>query len=243
LKSAGALLATALGFLAAGCSSLAVPTLRHETAETLGSGRIRLRGHLESARLFPNIGATAADGFSQDDSVFRGWIFGVQGAAGLTNRLDAQLGMTYMLGGSGWRLGSKYAAYALKRFKFAVMAGYGRYSSKGTTEFKTTGQPFEVSLTQSAWVVDFGVPVSYRLSPAVALYTGMTFYRSGLSGSANNNAVATMNSDLGVNLGMQLHIGAQFEGDVEMSLMRLYDPFTDSIRYIPFWGISGGIVF
>ena len=44
-------------------------------------------------------------------------------------------------------------------------------------------------------------------------------------------APAAMQTDVGVNLGLQLKIGSRFEGDVEMAMLRLYDPFTDSIRF------------
>jgi hypothetical protein len=225
-----------------GCSSLSAPALRHETGEALGTGRLRVRLQTESARLFPLVPSGSAP-FSvpQSVDVFQGGLLGVQADGGIAPLLDAQFGTFYPVGGGGWRLGAKYQLLK-KRFAVAAMGGYSRLATQGSVTYTTASGVQDFTQTFSGYRIDFGVPVSYRLGAASTLFGGLTYFRSGVRGSSGSGYVSSVDHDIGVNLGFKLNFG-RFEGDLEFALQRLNDPFEQSNRYVPFWGLAGGILF
>lgn len=227
-----------------GCSSLSTPVLRHETGETLGTGKIKAGVNFETSRLYPLVPATASSAtVEQNSSVYHGAFFGLYGAVGIHPRIDIQLRTYNAFAGGGWRLGAKINLLAQGRWAVATMFGYGRYSGKGTTTFQTAGQPEDLDQTLSAYNLDLGIPISYRFTPVFALFSGITVYRSGVTGSSGDSYVEATTHDLGVNLGAKFNFG-RFEADAEFALLRLYDPFLNtSWRFMPYWGISGGVLF
>jgi hypothetical protein len=197
---------------------------------------------VESARLFPLVPAGSAPALvAQAADVFQGGLLGAQAAAGVTPALDLQLGTWYPVGGGGWRVGAKYQ-FLQGRIAAAAMAGYGRLATKGTVTYRTATGTEDLTQTLSGYQVDLGVPASFRLGANVAAFGGLTLFRSGVSGASGSGFVADTSHDLGANLGLKLMFG-RFEGDIEFALLRLRDPFADAMRFAPYWGLSGGIVF
>ena len=60
----------------------------------------------------------------------------------------------------------------------AAMVGYGSYFGAGDITYLTSGTPETLNATLAAEVFDLGFPVSFRFSPAIATYSGLTFYRA-----------------------------------------------------------------
>jgi hypothetical protein len=225
------------------CGTLSTSVLRHQTGETLGPGRIKIAARLESARMTPLVPTGSATATTeQSTDVFQAASFGVQGEIGVTPKWDFQLATNYSKGGGGWRLGLKYGIRKFGKFDLAAMVGYGSYFGAGDVTFLTPTTPETMNQTLAAQVFDLGFPISFRLGPAVALYSGASFFRAGVRGSAGNDAVSVVTTDLGVNLGVRLTFG-RIEGDLELMMLRVSDPFVDGTRMVPFFGISCGVLF
>lgn len=230
--------------LAAGCSSMTTPVLRHETGEALGQKKFRAMARFETGRLYPvAVESSGAVGVGQEAKVFQGSFFGIQGAYGLLPKMDLQLATLYTLNGGGWRVGTKYQVVKKGNFAVAVMAGYGRYSSQGEITLATPTEPFDLDQTLSGWTLDLGFPVSYAFGKEFVVYGGLTMYRGQVGGTANLEVVTLTNYDLGANLGTRIGIKGKFFTDIEFATLRLYDPIVDAIRYVPYWGVAGGINF
>ncbi len=232
-----------MGGVFSGCSSLTTPVLRHEIGEALGQGHYRIRGQIETARLFPLAPASiGAAGMTQAAGAFQGVLFGIQGAAGLLPRWDLQLGTFYSAGGGGWRLGSKYQFLYQNNFAVAGMVGFGRYAAKGSSSYATPTGAQSVTQTFSGSSLDISIPVSYRFGTSVVLYSGLNYYANWVSGSADLTYVSDTTHDIGTNLGLKLIFG-RFEGDAEIAIIRAHDPFMDESRFVPYFGISVGLLF
>lgn len=230
--------------LLTGCASMTTPVLRHETGDTLGSGAYRVRGRLETSRVFPFAPSTvAAQGVAQDNGVFTGGLVGIEGAMGILNSLDGSLGAFFGVGGSGWRLGTKYKFLGSGAFSLAGMIGLGKYSGSGTAKLRTgtTGES-SVTNTLSATVIDFGVPVSYAFTKETVVYSGLHFFKSSVKGSAATEVVSGSSTDYGPNIGLRFQV-SQVEVDVEIMLLKVKDPFGGTSKMIPFFGVAGGIPF
>ena len=230
-------------FFFSGCSSLSTPALKHETGETLAKGKIRISGQIESTRMYPFVAAqSAAFGIPQGAGVFQGSLIGLSSAIGLDGKDDLQLKTYYCLGGAGWRIGTKYKAYTQGNINVAAMVGYGRYSAKGTIGMLTATQPLDVATTLSTYQVDISFPTSYRITKDSVLYSGLNYYRVGVTGSSETSFVKVVAHDLGVNFGYRIGWG-KFETDAELAFVRLYDPFEDSVRFVPYLGLAASLVF
>lgn len=228
-----------------GCSTLSTPMLKHETGEALGQKKFRVRAQLESSRLFPLLPAALAQSASkleQEASVFRGGFFGIFAAVGVLPKLDLQLGTYYTTTGGGWRFGSKYELWRLGGFAFAAMAGYGRFAAEGTQTYVTKTGNSEVKQIFSAGNMDLSFPVSYRVNPSFAVYTGLNYYRTSISGAANLNTVTDTANDIGTNFGIKLNFG-KFETDIEFAYVRIFDTISSESRFVPYYGVSAGITF
>jgi hypothetical protein len=224
---------------------MSTPVLRHETGEALGGGgKFRVRAQLETSRLFPVVPADIAAPVTanQEGGLFRGGFFSIHGAAGVTKLLDVQLGTFYTITGGGWRLGSKYQLMQRGRLAMAGMIGYGRFSAKGTQSFSTVSGPVDVSHTLSASSLDISFPVSIRFSKGFALYSGLAYYRSDVTGSADMTGVNDYGNDIGTNVGVKINYG-KFEGDIETAFVWMKDTIADSLRLVPYWGFSVGLNF
>ncbi|MGK5082566.1 hypothetical protein WDW37_04605 [Bdellovibrionota bacterium FG-1] len=229
--------------LLSGCSTVAIPVLRHQTAEALGTQRFRVMGHIETARVFEPLATDQTLGIDQGASLFQGTVLGVRGEAGVSPKFDVQLGALFSSSGGGWRLGAKYEIVRLGgRFASAVSLGYGAASGSGTLTYLTAGQPVEMTQTISANCVDLAFPVSFKISPLMTAYSGLIFMRSYVSGNLGSTLVSDYSHDYGTNLGMKFSEG-RFEGDVEIAFLRVSDPFAVSGRFIPYFGGSFGVTF
>jgi hypothetical protein len=224
------------------CTTVSAPVLRHQTGETLGQKRFRIFGHYESSRIFQPISTPETVSVPQTNSIFQGSFVGVQAEGGVLPNLDLQLGTYFTSGGGGWRLGGKYQAYRSGRIAASAMLGYSAASGTGTVTYMTAAQPIEVSQTLSAYTVDLSVPVSFRINPMFAFYGGPMLLRSGVSGSFGGNVVSDTSNDLGANLGLQVTSG-MFVGDLELAELKVHDPFADASRFVPYLGMSFGVVF
>jgi hypothetical protein len=223
---------------------LSSPVLRHETGETLGQGKLRLRGEFETTRVYPLVppGSTSM-GVQQQDSIFSGTTIGVQIAYGLLEFLDIQGGSSYLFGGAGWRLGAKWGFVRMGRWSVAIGSGYGRFSGTGSLSYGLTdGTLLDTDQTLSATRFDLSLPVSYRLSPMFALYSGVHFFSSAVDGSTGAAVVSESLFDFGANFGVKFNLD-WFEGDLEIATINVDDPFLASRRWVPYYGFSGGIRF
>ncbi|OFZ71378.1 MAG: hypothetical protein A3K03_00430 [Bdellovibrionales bacterium RIFOXYD1_FULL_44_7] len=235
-----------------GCASLSTPVLKHETGETLGAGKFRVRGQIETSRIHPlaTVDRKSTLSAAQENGVFQGGFLSVQGAAGVHAKVDAQLGAYYTMGGGGWRVGTKYKMLHKGNFASAVMAGYGRYSGKPSNQsYKTGGSStdssatteatgsVEVSQMAAASHIDVSFPVSFRLSPTVALYSGANYYRSDTSGFSELQYVEDSSNDFGTNFGVKLTFG-KIEADAEMAYVMISDSLSGGSRFLPYWGAS-----
>jgi hypothetical protein len=243
-RALGALAAIAfLGAYGSGCGTLSTSVLRHQTGEALGPGKIKISGRVESARMTPVVpGGDPAVGTAQSNDPFQAAAFGVQGEIGALPGLDFQLATNYAKGGGGWRLGTKYQLKQLGPLAIAAMLGYGSYFGAGDVTYLTSSTPETLNSTLAAQVFDIGFPVSFRFSPVIATYSGLTLYRASVKGSVGSSAVSSENTDVGLNLGLRLTIG-RVEGDLEGAFVRVNDPFVSGSRFVPFFGISCGVLF
>jgi hypothetical protein len=239
------LLAAALCALsAAGCTTMTVPVLRHETGETLGSRKFRVSARFESSRMFsftegdPNI-----DRVAQNSDVFTGSALGLGMTAGLADRVDAQVEGFSNFGGAGWRLGTKVMLLRRGRYGVSVMGGYASNSGSGTVRYLTGGFPVDLVQTLSAGTVDLGVPASVKMTDHLWFYGGLTWFRSGVNGTLGVNNVSAVVNDLGTNLGARILLGTSVEIDLETALLRFYDPFSDSGRTAPYFGLAASFLF
>lgn len=248
MKKPGAVAIQAAGIaiaaFCAGCSTLTTPALKHETGETLGSGRFRLLGKFEMARLYPvPPTGSPAIGVSQDGSLFKGTTLGVQGAVGVLPKVDLQLGSHFLIGGGGWRLGTKVNILQSGSFALAGMLGYGRFSGKTTQQFNTASSTVSVEQNLTASQLDLSLPVSYSFGKDNFVYSGLNFYKTSLSGTVAGSPYDDSVTDIGLNLGYRHVFSGRFEGDVEMALVKAKDPFTGSSQMIPYFGLGAGILF
>jgi len=229
---------------ASGCTTVSSPALKHETAEALGGlGKFKVRADADVGRVYPVtssalVGATA----SQSSGIFRGWLTGLSGAAGLLPRLDIQLGTRFTITGGGWRTGAKYQLIKKGGFSVAIMPAYGRYTARGTETYNTSTGTGDVTQTLSVWTLEGAAPVSFSFSKTFAVYSGLMYTRSSYDGVADTTAVSDTANDLGMNLGVRLNFG-RIEGDVEAAMIRLYDPFEGGSRFVLFYGLSVGVLF
>ena len=225
------------------CSTMTTPVLRHETGETLGAKRIKVAAKYESSRIYTFVpSGSPVNGIPQEGQIFQGSLFGLQGTVGVMQKIDFQLGWFLSYHGAGWRVGGKYQILRKNRLAVAGMLGYGADSSSGTVSYFTAMQPLEIDQTLSANTVDLSVPVSYRLTPGVAAYSGLMLFRSGITGTAGGVSVSGLTFDVGSNLGFRLNLD-QYEADIEAAFLRIYDPFVDGYRIVPYVGVSVGIIF
>lgn len=233
----------ALAALFQGCSTLTEPALRHETGEAIGKGHYKVSAILESARMYqiPPQGSGTA-GIDQGTEVFQGSYLGFRGVMGVLPKMDVQLEWVFSFHGGGWRIGTKYELLRKEHLAFAVMGGYSTASASGTVTLHSATAPYADSQTLSANTADISLPVSWRFNKYVAVFSGLNYFHSEANGSAGTEYVVLPNNDTGVNLGVRINVD-RIEGDVEASTVRLYDPFTDSMRFVSFYGISVGIVF
>ncbi|OFZ21555.1 MAG: hypothetical protein A2X94_05470 [Bdellovibrionales bacterium GWB1_55_8] len=227
-----------------GCATMSTPVLRHETGESLGTGRFRASARYETTRTFAAVSdeIVSAGVAEQSTGTFRGTLLGVQVAAGIHANADVQLAGFLTPTGGGWRVGTKYTVKRQGPLSIAAMMGYGALSSAGSQSYLTQAQPVEIQQTLSSTTLDFSSPVSYRFSPTLAAYSGLVLIRTAVSGSFGSMVVNTSQTDFGANLGFRLNIG-RYEGDIEAAMMRVYDPFTDGYRLIPFLGLGASMVF
>lgn len=235
----------ALGAALTGCSTVATPLLRHETAETLGSGRYRVRASLGGARVFPILPASlvgVTTGVAQESGVLAAFQPVVQATAGVIDQLDLSLGTSILLKGGGWRLGAKYRAWSTGALALGAIAGVGRYSARGDVDFRTSTGSATADSVLAASQIDFGVPVSYRIDPEFAVYSGLQFFRTQMSGSVAGESLEQSVLDWGPNLGLHYTRGA-FEGSAEAILLRVKDPVSAGSRFQIFFGVSGGVRF
>jgi hypothetical protein len=247
LRRIAALLA--LGVCAAsGCTTVTAPVLRHETGEALGGlGHFRAYAHIERGRLVPMIPQDSNfTGVEQETGVFTGALFGVQGAAGITPKLDLQAGTYLSQGGGGWRLGAKYQWLGTSNgqgWAIAAMAGYGRASGEGTLIYTAPASiETEVQQTLAARTLDLSLPVSYRFSPTFAAYTGLTYISNSVNGLSGGTFVEASTNDFAWNLGLKVSVNFM-RFDLEMALLQANDPFLDENRIIPVYGLSAGVQF
>jgi hypothetical protein len=224
------------------CTTVNAPVLRHETGETLGSKHLRVMGHFESSRLFQPAATAETAGIAQGNSVFEGSLLGVQVDGGVLPQLDLQLGANFTLDGGGWKAGAKYQFFRSARLAAAAMLGYAKSSGSGTVTYLTSGTPVQIDQTLSTYTIDLSVPVSFRINPSIAVYSGLMLLRSGATGSLGNNVVSDISNDIGSNLGVKVTV-SMFEGDVEVAYLLVHDPFTDSAHFIPYAGFSFGVKF
>jgi predicted deacylase len=232
-----------LGTATSGCGTLSTSVLRHETGESLGPGKAKISARIESARMIPVVASSdAAAATAQSTDVFQAASFGFQGEIGALPGLDFELATNYAKGGGGWRLGSKYELKRLGPIAIAVMGGYGSYFGAGDITYLTPGQPEDVSTTLAAQVLDLGIPVSYRFTPSIAIYSGLTYFHASVKGSVGTSAVEASGGDLGVNAGFRLTSG-RIEGDLEGAFLRVSDPFVNGHRFVPYFGIGCGLLF
>ncbi len=226
-----------------GCSTLSAPVLRHETGETLGPGHFRVLARMESSRIFSLVpGAFGALGIAQQASVFTGSIFGFLGSVGVFPKFDVEAQGFLLQSGGGWKVGAKYELLRKNGLAVAVNAAYGASSGAGSILYLTTTGLTNVTQILASNTVELSVPVSFRFTPSIALYSGLTYYHTEADGVVATTYTLSPMNDMGMNLGLRLNFG-MVEGDVEAALLRFYDPFADSMRILPFFGIAGGIVF
>lgn len=122
------------------------------------------------------------------------------------------------------------------------MVGYGAYSGNDDVTLATATGTEDETLSLSGKMWELSAPVSFRLNPTVAFYSGLAFYHASVVGSAGTDFVSGDAADLGTNLGIRLTFG-RVEGDVEAAFLRVYDPFEQSTRYVPYLGIACGVTF
>ncbi len=237
-----ALLVFALAQGLCGCTTVATSVLRHQTGESLGVGKFRGFGYFETARLATPGTTEATYLIDQNKDVFQGMMLGMQGEVGVMQSLDLMLGTNFSADGGGWKVGAKYQFLKMGNLAGAGMLSYGARSAKGNVTYLTADQPVELATTLSAYTFDFSAPVSYRISPAFAAYSGLMLLRTSVSGSLGPDVVSMTNYDLGFNLGCKINAG-RFEGTIEFAFLRVGDPFMDSTRIVPYAGLSFGVAF
>jgi hypothetical protein len=121
-------------------------------------------------------------------------------------------------------------------------ASFGRYSSRGSSTYVASGANVDISQTLSADHLGVYCPVSARLGPKTALYSGLHYWHSSVVGTADTTYVSAVTNDVGMNLGVRLNFG-KIEGDVELMMVRMYDPFQQGYLIRPYLGLSAGISF
>lgn len=236
----GTLILVAFG---SGCATVSAPVLKQATGETLGVKKFRILAHYETSRVFaPGTPQGGTATVPQSDSVFRGSYLGVQGEAGILPKLDLQLGANFTASGGGWRVGAKYQIYKVGRFALAGMLGYAAASGTGTLQYLTDDTPQEFTQTLSAYTSDLSAPMSVRIMPWLVAYGGPMWLHSGASGSMAGSVVSDTFNDFGLNLGIQVTQWI-FTGSIETAALLMKDPFTDSTRMVPYFGVSFGVVF
>jgi hypothetical protein len=231
-----------LALWSSGCTTVNAPVLRHQTGETLGQKKFRVSGHLETSRLFQPSSTVETAGIAQNTTIFQGSLLGVQAEAGVMPQLDLQGGANFTASGGGWKAGAKYQFFKNARFAASGMLGYAVSSGSGTVTYLTGATPVEISETLSAQTLDLSVPVSFRVGPMFAIYSGLMLLRSSVSGSLGTLVVSDVSYDLGTNLGMKITSGI-FEGDLEFAFLSVNDPFALSRRMVPYAGLSFGVTF
>ena len=224
------------------CATVSAPVLRHQTGETLGPKKFRASLRAEKSRIFAPASTTDTAEIEQEDSVFQGVILGLQAEAGILPKLDAQLGFSLTPSGGGWRVGAKYKVFQRGAFAGAAMLGYGASSGSGSVSYATSDAPIEIEQTLSMRILDFSMPVSFRIDPSFAIYGGWMLLRTNVNGSFGSSVVSDISYDPGLNIGVKITHGI-FEGDLEFAMIRVHDPFMDGGRNIPFFGASFGILF
>ena len=231
-------------FAISGCSSMTGPALKHETGESLGQGRYRFSARLETSRLYslPTSGATSS-GVSQPNKVFQGSVLGIQGSYGVAPPMDISLATFFSIAGGGWRISTKYQILTGGPFAVAVMLGYGAYSGSGTSLYSAATNSVEVTQTLSAKIGELSFPASMRLGTNFLAYSGLHFYRAGVSGSIDGIGVSDAATDLGTNLGIRYFWSAQVYSDVEFAYVSIHDPFEGGKRFVPFFGLGLGVSF
>ncbi len=230
-------------WVVAGCASVSMPVLRHETGEALGSGKVRVSASIGTSRVLPTAAASFAGvGFPQSASLFRGNQIGAKATVGVTPSLDFQLRTVFSPGGGGWSIGVKQQFFVSGPFALSAMIGIGRYSGGGTINYETVTGSQSLSTVLTANQYDVGVPVSYRFGKDTALYSGLHYYRSSFHGSAGTAIVEDSASDLGVNLGIRQTFG-RVDVDLEAMMLKMGGPFTDRVGFTPFLGLAAGLAF
>jgi hypothetical protein len=229
--------------MAGGCSTLTTPVLRHETGETLGVGHFRFSARMQSSRIFallpPGSGAV---GVAQRAEVFQGSVFGLNAAAGVFPKFDAQVAGYILQSGGGWKIGGKYEIHRRGALAVGGTLAYGASSGAGSVTYLSAGELEDVNQVLTSKTIELSIPVSFRFTSNIVIYSGLTYWHSEVSGSVKTSYMVEPANDLGVNLGLRLNIGV-VEGDVEVAILRFYDPFSDGMRMLPFFGMAVGIVF
>ena len=241
-----------LPLLLAGCSTVAIPVLRHETGDTLGQKGIRVAARVESARMFPAFAAgSAAINAQQPVDPFVASLVGVTGTIGALPDLDVQLGALWSVNGGGWRLAAKYRFLKKGRFAVAAMLGYNAASGSGTITYATGALPAVTPQTLSVATKEFSIPVSFRVNSAIVLYSGLMYLHSGIQGSPGLADFAGVTqpswtaNDWGTNLGMRV-LWNRFEFDFETAVLDVNDPFLNggtSTRLVPYLGAQVAVLF
>lgn len=246
-------LSIAVALSSTGCL-LSVPALKHETGETVGAGHFRFFGQLETAQTFPVYPTdSSVAGVSQLSSVFQGTLMGMQAAVGVHKKVELQLGSFLSLRGGGWKLGAKYQILGhptmdqgkiADRGNFAVSVAvrYETHAVAGTLTYQTATAPLDMDQTLSGTATEYSVPVSFRLSPNFAVYSGLSLTHSSVSGSVGTGYAQDSTNDFSTRLGVKVNFD-RFEGDIETAVVALHDNFSDSARLVPYYGISFGVLF
>jgi hypothetical protein len=244
LKAATTVVAMAIAMIVgSGCATVSAPVLKHATGETLGQKKFRVLGHYETSRIFaPGTPPEGTAGVAQKVEIFRGSFLGVQADGGVLPALDLQLGANFTSGGGGWRVGAKYQILKRGRFAVAGMAGYAAASGADSIEYLTDGTPLELAQTLSAYTFDVSIPASVRLMPWFVVYGGPMWLHSGAKGSLGSYVVNDTFNDFGASLGFQISYWI-FTGGFEAAELLVDDRFTDTVRMIPYFGVSFGVMF
>jgi hypothetical protein len=124
----------------------------------------------------------------------------------------------------------------------AAQTGFGRASGDGTMTYRTNTTMAEIHQTLSAKTFDFAIPVSFRFSPALAIYSGLGYFHNIVNGVAGSDYVSAVTNDFAWNLGVKVAIDFM-RFDIEAALLQVNDPFTNENRLVPVYGLSAGVQF